>query len=139
MKNNSLVKYGGVGIVIGVVVASLYFISFGTSKSADTHAQEYSSMTGGHMMPNGEVMGGTVGMDMTMDGMMAGLSGKTGDAFDKAFLSEMIVHHQGAVVMAEAVLTNSKRPELLKLAREIISAQTVEINMMKNWNIEWFK
>lgn len=73
-----------------------------------------------------------------MTGMMAGLNGKTGDDFDKAFLREMIVHHEGAVVMAQAVLKNSKRPELIKLANDIIAAQTGEIIMMKNWQQVWF-
>jgi uncharacterized protein (DUF305 family) len=74
-----------------------------------------------------------------MQGMMAGLDGKTGDAFDKAFLSEMIMHHEGAVVMAQAVLKSSKRPEMLKLANDIISAQTGEIKMMQDWQSAWFK
>jgi len=81
----------------------------------------------------------TMNMDQMMDSMMAGLAGKTGDAFDKAFLSEMVVHHQGAVLMAEAVLKNSKRPELIKLANDIIAAQTSEINLMKGWQSSWFK
>jgi uncharacterized protein (DUF305 family) len=73
-----------------------------------------------------------------MDGMMQGLAGKTGEEFDRAFLSEMVVHHQGAVDMAQAVLKNSNRPELLNLAREIITAQTKEIEMMKSWQASWF-
>lgn len=77
-------------------------------------------------------------MNSMMNGMMAGLNGKTGDEFDKAFLAEMVVHHQGAVVMAQAVLKNSKRPELIKLANDIISAQTGEITMMKGWQKDWF-
>ena len=81
----------------------------------------------------------TMNMDQMMDSMMAGLAGKTGDAFDKAFLSEMVVHHQGAVLMAEAVLKNSKRPELIKLANDIIAAQTSEINLMKGCESSWFK
>ena len=46
-----------------------------------------------HRMPDGTMMGGNSQMDMNsmMQGMMAGLNGKTGDDFDKAFLSEMIV------------------------------------------------
>ena len=82
--------------------------------------------------------GAGMGMDQMMDGMMAELEGKTGDAFDKAFLSEMIVHHEGAVVMAKSVLKNSKRPELIKLANDIITAQTGEIGMMTNWQKTWF-
>lgn len=78
-------------------------------------------------------------MNNTMTGMMSGLQGKTGDAFDKEFLSEMIVHHQGALEMAKAVLATSKRPELIKLANDVISAQTKEIDMMKGWQSAWFK
>jgi Domain of unknown function (DUF305) len=82
-------------------------------------------------------MNGTMGS--TMQSMMSGLQGKTGDAFDKEFLSEMIIHHQGAVDMAKAVLATSKRPELIKLANDIITVQTKEIDMMKGWQTAWFK
>jgi uncharacterized protein (DUF305 family) len=47
------------------------------------------------------------GMSGAMAGMMSELNSKTGDDFDKAFLSEMIVHHQGAVQMAQAALSNA--------------------------------
>jgi uncharacterized protein (DUF305 family) len=77
-------------------------------------------------------------MHESMAGMMSGLSGKTGDDFDKAFLEEMIVHHEGAVDMAEALLKNTKRPELQKLGNDIITAQTGEIRMMKEWLESWF-
>ncbi len=96
--------------------------------------------TESHMMGDGQMMNDAP-MDMKgmMDGMMAGLQGKTGDDFDKEFLSEMIVHHQGAVEMAKAVLATSKRPELIKLANDIISAQNNEIGMMQGWHKSWFK
>jgi len=78
----------------------------------------------------------------TMDGMMHDmaqvLEGKTGDAFDKAFLEEMIVHHEGAVIMAQMVLERSERPELRRLAGEIIAAQATEISLMQRWRVEWF-
>jgi uncharacterized protein (DUF305 family) len=50
----------------------------------------------------------------------------------------MIIHHEGAVEMAEILLEKTKRPELIKLANDIISAQNTEIEMMQNWNKEWF-
>lgn len=78
------------------------------------------------------------GMHGSMEGMMMGLSGKTGDALDKAFLDEMIIHHQGALEMAQTLLAGTKRPELIKLGNDIISAQTKEIEMMKDWNKTWF-
>ena len=100
--------------------------------------QMMGSKSGGHMMPDGTMMGGSMTMESTMQNMMTNLKGKTGAEFDKAFLSEMIMHHEGAVVMAQAVLTTSKRPELLQLAKNIISAQTTEINMMSGWQKVWF-
>lgn len=81
-------------------------------------------------------------MDMSMQGMMhsmtSDMEGKTGDALDKAFLEGMIVHHQGAVEMAQLLLKGTQRPELKKLGADIISAQTGEIEMMKQWQKQWF-
>jgi uncharacterized protein (DUF305 family) len=81
---------------------------------------------------------GQMTMDESMDSMTANLAGKTGEAFDQAFLQEMVVHHQGAVVMAKQVLATSKRPELRKLAEGIITAQTTEIKLMQDWEKNWF-
>jgi uncharacterized protein (DUF305 family) len=92
-----------------------------------------------HTISDGSPMSG-VSHDMhaEMDGMMASLEGKTGDEFDKAFLAEMIVHHEGAVEMAEAALENAKHEEIKSMANAIISAQTTEINQMKSWQAAWY-
>jgi uncharacterized protein (DUF305 family) len=92
-----------------------------------------------HRMPDGTMMVNS-GNDMgsMMHDMNAKLQGKTGDEFDKAFLSEMVIHHEGAVDMAKLVLTSSKRPEMIKFANDIISVQSKEIDMMKQWENEWF-
>jgi uncharacterized protein (DUF305 family) len=129
---NKNILYGIIGLLVGVVVAGCFY-SFHRSWDVRDNGMM-------HQMPNGQMMN-NVGMDMDdmMKGMMSGLEGKTGDAFDKEFLAEMIVHHQGAVVMAQAVLKTSKRPELLQLANDIISAQTKEIGMMQDWQKAWFK
>jgi uncharacterized protein (DUF305 family) len=50
--------------------------------------------------------------------------------FDRAFVDEMVPHHQGAIRMAEAVLTKSQDSELRELAEEIVSAQEREIEEM---------
>lgn len=99
---------------------------------------------GANEMPNKNMNGSMMmdhemSMEAMMDSMNAGLMGKTGDEFDKAFIEEMIVHHQGAVMMAEMVLQNSTRPEMISLANDIIKAQTGEIEMMKGWHEAWFK
>jgi uncharacterized protein (DUF305 family) len=73
-----------------------------------------------------------------MSNMTSGLEGRSGDDFDKAFIKDMISHHEGAVVMAQMVVNVSKRSELLKLANDIISAQTSEIIQMKAWYKQWY-
>lgn len=78
------------------------------------------------------------GMDHAMDSFVSGLKGKTGDEFDRAFVKEMIVHHEGAVEMAEQALVSASREEIQNLAREIIAAQTREIDMMQTWLHEWY-
>ena len=77
-------------------------------------------------------------MAETMSQMSAHLTHLSGDDFDQAFLSEMIIHHEGAIDMANIVLEKSSRPELLDLANKIIQAQSQEIRQMKQWENAWF-
>ena len=46
----------------------------------------YGNMAGSSVMHGGK----NLGMNQQMDSMLAGLSGKTGDEFDKAFISEIV-------------------------------------------------
>ncbi len=92
-----------------------------------------------HVMPDGTVMSNDgSSMAMMMHDMNAALNGKSGDAFDQAFISEMIVHHQGAIDMAALALTSAKHSELKDLANDIITAQTSEIAQMKQWQKDWY-
>ncbi|QSJ20167.1 DUF305 domain-containing protein [Nostoc sp. UHCC 0702] len=58
--------------------------------------------------------------------------------FDLRFINAMIPHHEGAVTMAQDALKKSKRPEIKKLAQEIIKAQDTEINQMQQWQKAWY-
>ncbi len=58
--------------------------------------------------------------------------------YDLRFIDGMIPHHEGAVVMAEAALENSQRPEIRQLAENIIAAQQVEIAQMQDWRADWY-
>lgn len=106
------------------------------------HHQVVSNTSGmEHMMPDGTIMKGSdthSGMAAMMAAMNAGLEGKTGDAFDQAFLAEMIVHHQGAIDMARLAQSNAKHQEIKTLADNIITAQINEIAQMKLWLKAWY-
>ncbi len=58
--------------------------------------------------------------------------------FDAQFIDGMILHHAGAITMAEQVLTQSERAELLTLAEGIIRAQQTEIEQMQTWRAAWY-
>ncbi|WP_193199043.1 DUF305 domain-containing protein [Nostoc sp. MG11] len=58
--------------------------------------------------------------------------------YDLRFIDAMTPHHQGATVMAKEAQQKSKRPEIKKLADEIIKAQNQEITQMKQWRTAWY-
>lgn len=124
-----------ISFLLGILLTIAFVFFYGTLGSDRTCCK-----SGMHRMSDGTMMN-NIGMDMNsmMNGMLSNISNKTGEEFDKAFLSEMIIHHQGAVAMAKIVLEKSNHLELKQLANDIISAQEREINMMQNWQKSWFK
>ncbi len=125
----------GIMVIIGLTGIFIGWLIWGQTKTQ--HVTQNTSA--GHMMPNGTMMGGdSNGMASMMANMNAGLQGKTGDVFDQEFISEMIVHHQGAIDMAKLALTNAKHQEVKELANAIIRAQTSEISQMKSWQNSWY-
>lgn len=63
--------------------------------------------------------------------MMPALENLTGDQLDTAFLHWMIMHHMGAIHMAQGVLQVSPKPEVDTLAQNIIVNQSAEIQLMQ--------
>ncbi len=121
MNKSSIVLALIIGLIIGFAGASVFHKDV-ISTTTDTT----------HQMPDGSMM------HNEMSNMMSGLTGKTGDDFDKVFLAEMIMHHEGAVDMAEAALKDAKHQEIKTMANTIISAQTSEITQMKTWLKAWY-
>ena len=95
-------------------------LGFSLTACGNTHSSE-------HMM-NGTAMP----MD-GMDGMMP-----MSQIDDLLFLDGMIVHHQGAVDMANEALEQAQRPEVRLLAQNIVAAQTSEIAELQAWRDAWF-
>jgi uncharacterized protein (DUF305 family) len=71
-----------------------------------------------------------------MDGLlseeqMAELKAAQGADFDRLYLEGMIMHHEGAVAMAQNVIDSGGNAAVVALAKQIIAAQTDEISQMK--------
>ncbi|MBY0472865.1 DUF305 domain-containing protein, partial [Patescibacteria group bacterium] len=59
--------------------------------------------------------------------------------FDKAFIEEMIPHHQLAIMMAQMLRAGTNRPEMQQLAENIITSQSQEIQEMQSWYKQWYQ
>lgn len=111
--------YGLIGFFLGGLLVATAATTFNKPEQKET-ANTNSSMS-----------------SMSMDDMTADLKNKTGDDYDKAFIANMIAHHEGAVEMARLSEKNAKHEEIKSLSTDIISAQEKEISAMKQWQINW--
>jgi len=100
----------------------------------------------GRKLPTGDQVMNQHGM-MGNGGMHMGVRGDESDMtnleqaadFDTEFVTQMIPHHQMAVMMTSMLKNGTSRPEMKKLADDIIIAQTSEIDLMRGWLVEWEK
>lgn len=80
----------------------------------------------GHSMDDHNMMMG----GMATDGEMAELRTLGSPEFDLAFVTMMIEHHEGALMMVQMIV-NSPTAEARELAQDIIEVQNAEIDEMK--------
>lgn len=123
-----------IGLLLGYIVSdrSTSFPMAGHHE-AGMHQHNDDHMHSGGMMHNhGNI-------DTMMGGMMMNLNNTTGADYEQAWLSQMIIHHEGAVVMAEDLLEKTDRTELTELANDIITTQSEEIDTMESWLEAWYK
>ena len=135
-KNNTTVIVAGLAVVLVLVVGFMSY-NLGMQNGARSMHMGMMNMEKKEVDQRPEQAMAMDHSKMTMEQMTEGLKGLKGDAFDKAFIEMMIVHHQGAVDMAKEIPANAKHAELKKLGEEIIAAQTKEIEMMKDWLKTW--
>ncbi len=76
------------------------------------------------------------GMGDSSTKALAALNGK---AYDMAWLSQMIAHHQAALEMSELCVKNCVDKDVKNAAQKIINAQDKEIMQMKTWLKTWYK
>ncbi len=63
--------------------------------------------------------------------MMRDLEALRGAALDKVFLEDMIMHHMGALMMAQSVQPYIEHKEMTDLTKAIVETQTEEIQLMR--------
>lgn len=117
MQSKSLL-YGIGGFILGGLIVSIAATTFDKPKETSTTSSD------------------TPSTSMSMSSADA-LANKTGDDFDKAFISGMIAHHEGAVEMAKLSAKQANHDEIKTLSNDIIAAQEKEIAQMKDWQMQW--
>ncbi len=136
-------------LAAGLVVAAL--ITVGAAGIAYAHGDDQGSsmMRGGTgSMMGGGGMGSMMGngeMGSMMDGGMMGgdqmqaMGSFDGDRpFDLQFIDQMIMHHEGAIMSSEHMISDSKRPELQKLAESIQRSQSEQVEQMQAMREDWY-
>jgi uncharacterized protein (DUF305 family) len=87
----------------------------------------------GSMAGHGGMSGGTMDMAADVDKLR-----RAPEPFDRAFVDAMVPHHQSAIDAARAAETRAQKPEIKKLAQEIVAAQQKEIDQMQQWRRAWY-
>lgn len=82
-------------------------------------------------MGRGMMHGGMMGDEADISSL------EKAENFDKAFIDDMIPHHQMAVMMSNMLLSSTNRSEMKQLGKNIITAQTKEIEEMREWYSSW--
>ena len=101
--------------------------------STTTTSSPSSGMPGmpGHDMPGGDMPGMSGGHGMMSEEDMAALQNAQGAEASRLFLTQMIEHHDGAIVMAQQEIEGGQFPAAVALARSIIDSQQREITTMQ--------
>jgi len=56
---------------------------------------------------------------------------------DREFITQMIPHHEMAIVMAQMLAAGTSRDEMKQLADNIVTSQSSEIETMRGWLTSW--
>jgi uncharacterized protein (DUF305 family) len=111
-----------------LVLAAFVACNGDSSRESRTGA---GTMTGPGGMPG---QGGGPGMTGGMGG--SGMSMTIASEFD--YLTQMIPHHEEAIVAARLLRVGTARSEMRRFAESIISTQAAEVAQMKRWLNAWY-
>jgi len=137
------------GVAAGALLAGALLLG----GASVTLARGMTAAPAGGMMGNGAgsgMMGGSSGGGMmggaSGGGMMGGASGggmmgngsQATTPYDLRFMDDMILHHEGAIMSARMMISQSAHPALRDLARRIIAGQQAQIDQMRAWIRQWY-
>jgi len=110
-----------------------------TQTAENVQMREWYSLWFGRSVPAGSrgsrggMMGGMMGGE-TMDLDLL----ESSASFDKAFLEQMIPHHQMAIMMSQMAGGATQRAEMRAFTQSIIDTQSREIVQMQAWYQDWY-
>ncbi len=110
-----------------------------TQTAENAHMRDWYGQWYGESVPTS----GTGSYGMMGGGMMGGNFGdlkdlEAAEQFDKAFIEQMIPHHQMGIMMARMAGNATGRTEIQGLTDSIIRTQSDEIDRMQQWYQEWY-
>lgn len=73
-----------------------------------------------------------------MKAAMDELAQKSGQEFEIDYINSIIPHHQGAIMMAQAIQNDAPHKEVRDAAAKIISDQQKEIDELTKWLKDWY-
>lgn len=129
---NLLLRNSALAAVFGLTLIA--YSSNSALKASDVSSAPVASASpaGDKQMMDHSQMGGMGSGKMSMD------LGPADAQYDLRFIDAMTPHHQGAVKMAQNALNKSQRPEIKKLARNMIADQNREVKQLKQWRQAWY-
>jgi uncharacterized protein (DUF305 family) len=129
-------------LVVALAMVALLLAGAGITSAA---VQFGSMMSSGAMDVRDGGMGSMMSMmddENDMGSMMngGGMMGSFDEdrPFDLQFVDQMTMHHEGAIMSSEHMISDSKRPELRELAENIEENQSEQIDRMQEWRDEWY-
>jgi len=129
-------------LVVALAMVALLLAGAGITSAA---VQFGSMMSGGAMDGRDGGMGSMMSMmddENDMGSMMngGGMMGSFDEdrPFDLQFVDQMTMHHEGAIMSSEHMISDSKRPELRELAENIEESQSEQIDRMQEWRDGWY-
>lgn len=120
------------GLLIGYLFGTNTMPNYGFL-STDSMYEEMAE----HMYED-DIINGDGELQHMMDEMLLIGRGKTGEAYEEAFLRGMVTQHFGAIAISKNLLKQTERPELVEFANDVIENQTAEVETMKGWLEVWF-